>query len=417
LSAVRVDLLPQDQDARDRIRHELGTTLFVEAGAGSGKTTALIDRVLALVVDGVELRSIAAITFTEKAGAELRDRIRARLERETGADDLMIAERCRQALDQLDSAAIGTLHSFAQRLLTENPVEAGLPPAVEVADEVTSALAFDRRWSVFLESLLADRALARTLLLLTAAGVRPEALRVLAMAFDDNWDLVDERVPSTAPEPPVITDLIASALDALDAVCARTAECAVAVDRLVVRLDELRAYGLRLRAASDEFEVLEALNPSGTPRPPSFNVGGVGVKTRWVDADDVRARVEGVHDQLLSARSAVVEGCAARVGAAIRRFTIGAAAERRRDGLLDFHDLLVLARSLLRQTAVRVRLHERYRRILLDEFQDTDPIQIELAVRIAAADPASPDAGSLPWDQVAVAPGHLFIVGDPKQSI
>ena len=66
---------------------------------------------------------------------------------------------------------------------------------------------------------------------------------------------------------------------------------------------------------------------------------------------------------------------------------------------------------------MRATLHERYDRLLLDEFQDTDPIQIELAVRIAAADPDDPGAGSEPWEAVDVAPGHLFVVGDPKQSI
>ena len=134
-----------DQAARDRITEDLDTTLFVEAGAGSGKTSALVERVLALVMGGrVELRRIAAITFTEKAGAELRDRIRAELEKAAEADpDGEVGERCRAALDQLDGAAIGTLHSFAQRLLSEHPVEAGLPPRVEVLDEVSSTVAFD----------------------------------------------------------------------------------------------------------------------------------------------------------------------------------------------------------------------------------------------------------------------------------
>ena len=101
----------------------------------------------------------------------------------------------------------------------------------------------------------------------------------------------------------------------------------------------------------------------------------------------------------------------------LRDFTIGSAEERRVDGRLDFHDLLVLARRLLRGPdgpAVRRRLGDRYRRLLLDEFQDTDPIQIDLAVLIASD---SPDAADRPWHDVPVAPGRLFVVGDPKQSI
>ena len=136
---------PPDQSARERIGRDLETTLFVEAGAGSGKTSALVQRVLALVLGGhVELRRIAAITFTEKAGAELRDRIRAELEKAAEANpDGDRGDRAGEALEQLDGAAIGTLHSFAQRLLSEHPVEAGLPPRVEVLDEVSSSVAFD----------------------------------------------------------------------------------------------------------------------------------------------------------------------------------------------------------------------------------------------------------------------------------
>src|SRR6478736_877117 len=109
--------LAPDQSARDRIALDLETTLFVEAGAGSGKTRSLVERVISLVVSGTaELRSIAAITFTEKAGAELRDRLRREIqEQAAAAADPVVAQRCHEALEQLDSAAMGTLHSFAQR--------------------------------------------------------------------------------------------------------------------------------------------------------------------------------------------------------------------------------------------------------------------------------------------------------------
>src|SRR3546814_16795568 len=88
--------LPPDEAARERIRTDLDTTLFVEAGAGSGKTTALVDRVVALVTTGtVELRHLTAITFTEKDGAELRDRVRRKLEAVATTPDHTRAERCR----------------------------------------------------------------------------------------------------------------------------------------------------------------------------------------------------------------------------------------------------------------------------------------------------------------------------------
>jgi hypothetical protein len=203
--------LPPDQPARDRIGAALDETLFVEAGAGSGKTTALVGRVLSLVTgegaDGrphrpVPLSGIAAITFTEKAGAELRERLRRSLEEAATADPgHPRAELCRAALDELDGAAIGTLHSFAQRVLVEHPVEAGLPPRVEVLDEVTSGVEFEQRWARFSDELYADPAYARTFLLLFAAGVRDTTPHALARTFDANWDLVDEAVDPTPRRP------------------------------------------------------------------------------------------------------------------------------------------------------------------------------------------------------------------------
>jgi ATP-dependent exoDNAse (exonuclease V) beta subunit len=408
-----------DRDVRARILRDLDTTLFVEAGAGSGKTTALVDRVIALVTTGAaELAHIAAITFTEKAGAELRDRIRRTLE--THAAEITDAEvraRGDLALDQLDGAAIGTLHSFAQRILSENPIEAGLPPRVEVLDEVSSGVEFDRRWGAFREGLLADPELERTLQLLLASGVKPNALEALAAAFDANWDLVGDRVPPTAPEPPGVRDLLEEAFTAIDAVCAARADCRDGEDKLYVRLDQIAEWVVGVRTIDDELDLLDAL----TDGVPSF-AAGLGKKPNWtIDLDELRTRVRAAGDGLDEVKAKVGEACARRLGVAIRGFTLDAAHERRGTGQLEFHDLLVLARSLLcddtHGATVRSRLHERYQRILLDEFQDTDPIQIEIAVRIAAVSPGRAAAGTASWEEVAVEPGRLFVVGDPKQSI
>src|SRR5207245_604881 len=118
-----------------------------------------------------------------------------------------------------------------------------------------------------------------------------------------------------------------------------------------------------------------------------------------------QAEVRSAGAALEQVRAKVTEACARQLAAGIRRFTLDAAAERRAAGRLEFHDLLVMARALLRDAvhgpAVRGRLHQRYQRLLLDEFQDTDPIQIELAVRIAAARPADVEAGgAAAWNEI-----------------
>src|SRR5918993_2303066 len=176
-----------DQDARDAVVRDLDETLFLEAGAGSGKTSCLVDRFVALVEAGVPADGIAAITFTEKAAAELTDRIRGRLSGRARE----ASERCERALEVLDRAAIGTLHAFAQRILNEHPIEAGLPPRITVLDEIASQVGFDARWDAYVDELLEDPAMEQPVRLLLAAGGSIEHLRDVAMAFDDNWDLVE----------------------------------------------------------------------------------------------------------------------------------------------------------------------------------------------------------------------------------
>src|ERR1700733_4045754 len=131
---MSLDLELSDAVAREAVRNRLAETLFVEAGAGTGKTTVLVERIVELVTaDGpglpVSMRCVAAITFTEKAAAELRDRVRGELEQRARAESTPndVRARCAVAIDELDDAAICTLHSVAQRLLTAFPVEAGLP--------------------------------------------------------------------------------------------------------------------------------------------------------------------------------------------------------------------------------------------------------------------------------------------------
>ena len=158
--------------ARDAIRTRLDETLFVEAGAGTGKTAALVDahRRAGDRRAGVPMRSIAAITFTEKAAAELRDR--------DSAPSSQRPRRRSSALDELDDAAICTLHAFAQRILTEFPIEAGLPPRIEVRDEISSLVAFEARWRTFCSTICSTiPALEQPMLVMLAAGVRPEHLR------------------------------------------------------------------------------------------------------------------------------------------------------------------------------------------------------------------------------------------------
>jgi ATP-dependent helicase/nuclease subunit A len=407
---------PPDADARERIRTSLDETLFVEAGAGAGKTTALVGRVVALVRSGVPITAIAAITFTEKAAAELRHRLREVL---TASSD---EEPLAAALDELDRAPIGTLHAFARRLLYEFPVEAGVPPGFTVLDELESGVAFEERWEDLLGRLL-DQTAPRgagpggtefvQLCEFDSFGVATGVRRV-AEDFHANWDLVETRVDLASPGPLVldVADLVAEAV----AVCATPApdgdgqaELLATVAALTDRVDSSSSLRDRLEAVADI--AARCAKPGHTGRVGNWaGRGGRDALDALRDAE--RALAERAEHVL----GAVRDHRRRMLGALLGVFVLDSARVRAAEGALEFHDLLVLARRLVATDAhARGVLHRRYERILLDEFQDTDPIQLELAVRLAA--PPDDPGHDTDWRALRPLPGRLFVVGDPKQSI
>ena len=390
-----------DEQARIGVATRLDETLFVEAGAGTGKTTALVGRVLALVERGAPMRGIAAITFTEAAAAELRDRIRVALER-AARDGRVPAD----AAAEVDQAAITTLHGFAQRLLAEHPLEAGLPPTFEVLDEVQASIEFDERWSDFLDRLLDDPAHEPALLRGFAAGLDLRAVRDVALALADH----DDRLADAALAPPPLGPVDAAPLlAAIDRAAAQADSCTSDDDRLLAHLVRLRDWSERLATAAARSEV-ELLHHVASL--PSLACG-YGRADNWAcDIQDVRDACQAADDARTSLLAEVRHGVLADLLAAVAAFTSAGAAERARTGRLAFHDLLVRARDLLRHHPdVRAELRDRFSHLLIDEFQDTDPLQIELAVLLAS------DQEADDWHRLTPAPGRLFFVGDATQSI
>ncbi|MGA2520121.1 MAG: UvrD-helicase domain-containing protein [Acidimicrobiales bacterium] len=402
---------PDDTTARARIEAELDTTLVVVAGAGTGKTTALVGRILQLVRSGrAQLREIAAITFTEAAAAELRQRIRERIE-EVAAQSPTEA-RLVAARHEVDEAAICTLHAFAQRILVEHCVAAGIPPGFDVLDETAERADFEARFERFADVLLADPDAEEALVRGFSVGLMRVDLADMAWALHTHWDRLEdggleafERLrpapgnwPSAEPGP---------VLDAIDAAVALGGWCTDDSDKLKEHLDTTLA-GVRagLATCDDAQSTLRLLD----------GLRGLqcsyGKRDNWNDhVEEVRAACATAEKARLDLLQATRRAVLGELGARLAHFVVGAANERRAEGRLAFHDLLVHARRLLRHDgAARAALRRRYRRLLIDEFQDTDPIQVELAARLAAAVDGSADLAS-------GEPGGLFVVGDPKQSI
>ncbi|MCP3913695.1 MAG: UvrD-helicase domain-containing protein [Actinomycetia bacterium] len=407
-----------DQDTRDLITiGGLDRTLFVEAGAGSGKTTQLVTRIVNLVLErGVRLSALAAITFTEAAAAELQSRIRVEFEKTLArATDPLRVERGRQALADADLAAISTLHGFASRLLNEYAVEAGLPPRVRVLDDVSSQLAHEERWGRFVDQLHADPAnqelLTRAILLriaLEPAYPGHITMKDIAAALNQNYDRLADIQLDPPPLGPLdfsvfdeavalVQDLPASCLDEADKYCQFLLRAIPEMVGMVDTADPHRKVGM-----------LAALPTKGWGR------GAGGQAGNWPhhEIPQMRDQIEAV----TSAARAVVETANNEVlhqlTAKVADHVLDGARQRREEGGLEFHDLLVLARDMLRhQPQARESLHRRFTHLLLDEFQDTDPLQIEMAVLIAAG------IHGEGWGQAEVDQGRLFFVGDPKQSI
>lgn len=409
-----------DAAARLSIAADLDATLFVEAGAGSGKTTELVNRIVGLVATGrAKITGIAAITFTEAAAAELRIRVRHGLEASEGSPDTPPdrRQRCTEALGRIDEAPISTIHGFCQRILAAHPIEAGLPPRFEVLDEVSESIEWQRRWSAELDLLATNEEMAELLSLGWMLDVHERRVEALAKAVDQEWHRCRASMPDLRATLNEIERVAVQGIDELQRLIATATAarsiCTSAKDRLLVRLDQLADHSDRVALARTWSEAVPLLVADASL---FGNPGKLGQRDAW-GGEAVKVR------QLVGAVAFTYEALIQRlfdlvVGALAHYFEARAhvaAMERRRRGLLTFHDLLVLARDVLFDSpGVLVDVQARYKYLLIDEFQDTDPLQLEIARLIGsqAAAGAGPGAGGRKW-----AAGKCFFVGDPKQSI
>ncbi len=415
---------PRDEAARRLIREALDKTLFVEAGAGTGKTTSLVDRVTKLVSSGrTTLDRISAITFTEAAAAELRDRIRENLE-QSASDDKMTdeeRERCRRGVEDLDQASIQTLHSFAGALLRERPLEAGLPPSFETMDAISSELAFEEAWTEWVDSILEEGSLHfQELSLAFSLGLSVSRMREVALKFHGNYDLLAEASFQDIPRPAPSADRrIVDAVDELERLCdfSKLRESDALFAHVQPRLALIRRHSEIEPDSPAAYRLLQRILPlkQTRGRAGDWEVSPeVGQNAGKYLKDTLKELDETANEEIAQARQSAL----APILRALKGFVLAYAEERKRQGKAEFHDLLVWARDLLRDNIeVRDHFRSRFSHLLIDEAQDTDPIQAEIAMFLAEDVPAA--AGGRPTDWARITPqvGKLFVVGDPKQSI
>ena len=414
-----------DTEGRRLIREALDDTLVVEAAAGTGKTTELVNRILRVIAEGrADVREIVAVTFTEKAAGELKLRLRQGLEEERRrARSETEAARLAAAAQNLEEAYVSTIHGFCADVLRERPVEARVDPLFRVLTEGQAERLFGQAFDAWLQAQLEDppegvrRSLRRS-----SRAFRPgeadqdgpiERLRRAALDLKEWRDF-----PGAWTRKPFDRAAAVARLAELVHACAEiSANPSYAGDNLHLDTEPVRRLSreLRMREGLADPDALEALlidlrrnRDFRRARKGSGPTYGKGV---------TRAQVLDARDGLMEALADFQRRADADLAAALHGELVGCIDEyerlKRREGALDFLDLLVRARDLIRDDgAVRRHFQSRFTRIFVDEFQDTDPLQAEILLLLASVDPDETD-----WERVAPVPGKLFIVGDPKQSI
>ncbi|MEO8457605.1 MAG: UvrD-helicase domain-containing protein [Chloroflexota bacterium] len=395
------DFRPEDARARAIISEALNETLFVEAGAGTGKTRALVDRIVALVCEGVAIEKIAAITFTERAAAELRERVR------TGLEEMMRTDQSKTtviqaALDSLDRAQISTIHAFCQAIVRTYAPEAGVDPDFDVQDAVMTGRRMEERWRRYLERLGADKDACTEIDRLLSLGLKTDELEKLALGLASRGELAEilEANPLVAPMPawPDLGDLkrqlIATGyedVDVNDSLRKRIAGVLGALDAILARPDEER----------------EELLAAGAGALIDLHKGADGAWGGRANKEAATAKLEVVEKALCQLLRGLRASALAAVMPRLLLFVRADEIARGRDGTLTFDDLILRARRLLVAGGDAIAsLRHRYQALLIDEFQDTDPLQVQIATAFAT----DPSNGK-------IEPGRLFLVGDPKQSI
>ena len=395
--------------------------VVIEAGAGTGKTSAIVAEVLKLLLENEELapERIVLMTFTEKAAGEIADRIHHALaELELHFDDDRVVwpigspnplfevpgERkaafraaCRRQIDRIDSIRSQTIHSFCQSLLRANPVEAGLDPQFKIVEGFERSFLYSELYDAWLDEETRTHPTAQTLreweFLLAHVGYLFQ-IRDLVFSLLARRDLLSEPDHDFGRLEEIESDL----RDALTAIrrsdpAGVTDEAALTVFRYVrgieppppgATLDDWIGYVEPIAAS-----IVDANLPSDAILKEALVV----LRTARNKSDTC------IYHRLVRHRSAVA------IHALTRRFIDFLDREKRLRGVVDFDDLLLRTLTLLEDPAVLTRVRAQFDYIFVDEFQDTDRTQARIIDRLSRDRTGA-------W-----VPGKTIVVGDPKQSI
>ncbi|RCK34597.1 ATP-dependent endonuclease [Thalassospira xiamenensis] len=433
-------VLKDDGARRDAISlHD--RSILVEAGAGSGKTAVMAGRIAAMLAEGVAPRSIAAVTFTELAASELLSRVRefvADLSAGTIATELHVAlpdglspahrDNLAAASPVIDEITCSTIHGFCQRLIKPYPAEADIDPGADVMDRNQADLTFLE----IVDGWLRER----------LSGGQGSILAEMVLHSPSETVALIHKIAENLRRRPMLSAPHVSPLDAqLAAFRQATEDFEGFLDGAATAEPETATIGERLaEMATALANVPDPATPAGLvrllisrPHPDlctkTGNFASYRKKGKWAaaakqaglskaDGDRLNDAAETHYTACCDAWVALAQAVAGHALAALvdeaRPILQRYRDHKRASAQLDFDDLVFAARDLLRDhDVVRRALGRRFAHVLVDEFQDTDPLQTEIFWRLCG----EPVDGDADWTRFQIRPGALFLVGDPKQAI
>jgi ATP-dependent helicase/nuclease subunit A len=390
--------------------YTLDRHVSVTAGPGSGKTTVLVERFLHILrqTKNLDIDQIVAITFTNRAANQMRERLRKKLDRILHNSQGPERQRWMRYKRTLDGAVIDTIHGFCARLLREFPVEAGIDPQFLLLDAHDAAILLEAAVAETLaERISAGNQLTSEIALGFGRRKLAEALVQLYWNVRGQGLRLEQLKERTA-QSHATPESHRLALDDLE----RTIDEYLSSGRLTVAAETKRNHASRNWPALRELLLAEEVSLAGyCAGIESFRSGARSAKSSAVGTlmQKLDAQLWGTEKK--GPLGLVPQICfdlqakkyALEVIDVLAEVELRYRGKKRELTALDFDDLQLRALELLDQTAVLSRVTQRYRYFLVDEFQDTNSVQRELMHKLAL--------------NAAVAQANIFIVGDRKQSV
>ena len=433
-------VLKDDGARRDAISlHD--RSILVEAGAGSGKTAVMAGRIAVMLAEGVPPRAIAAVTFTELAASELLSRVRefvADLTAGKIAPELRVAlpnglsqvqrDNLAAASAAIDEITCSTIHGFCQRLIKPYPAEADIDPGAGVMDRNQADLTFLEIVDGWLrERLSGGQGGILAEMVLHSPGETVALIHKIAENLRRRRTLSAPPVSALGGHLTAFRQAAADFAGFMDGAVAAEPETAAIVERLAEMAtalangpDPATPVGLvRLLTSRPHPDLCTKAGAFASYRKKGkWAAAAKEVGLSKADGDRLNDAAEVHYTACCDAWVSLVQAAAGHALAALidetRPILQRHRDHKRASAQLDFDDLIFAARDLLRDhDDVRRALGQRFAHVLVDEFQDTDPLQTEIFWRLCG----EPVDGADGWTGFRIRPGALFVVGDPKQAI